>query len=161
MVRLKSNISLFLSCVRAAPTPGATHQSSLRRLPHQLRLMVSPSQCWSTRSEFSSPVTVREQFLKCAPRGPVQVDELTRQFPGFNDSYTDVNFKAADLKKIKAQTLIVHGDRDDFFPVATPVAMYGSIPRSQLWIVPRGDHSPTAGAPRDFFTLTVKDFLAH
>lgn len=107
------------------------------------------------------PPPVREQFLKCAPRGPVQVDELTRQFAGFKDSYTDVNFKATDLKKIKAQTLIVHGDRDDFFPVATPVAMYGSIPGSQLWIVPRGGHSPTAGAPRDFFTLTVKGFLAH
>jgi pimeloyl-ACP methyl ester carboxylesterase len=106
------------------------------------------------------PPPVREQFLKCAPRGRMQVDELTRQFGGFKDSFKDVNFKPADLKKIKAETLIVHGDRDDFFPVAIPVAMYGSIPKSQLWIVPRGDHSPTAGAPQDIFTQTVKAFLA-
>lgn len=106
------------------------------------------------------PPSVREQFLKCASRGAAQVDELSRQFGGFKDSYTDVNFKVTDLKRIKAQTLIVHGDRDDFFHVSIPVAMYEAIPNSQLWIVPQGDHSPTAGAPADFFTLTVKDFLA-
>jgi pimeloyl-ACP methyl ester carboxylesterase len=114
------------------------------------------------RSVASSglPPPVREQFLKCATRGPVQADELTRQFGGFKDSYADVNFKVADLKKIKAQTLIVHGDRDEFFPVAIALAMYAAIPKSELWVVPRGDHSPTAGAPREIFTETVKAFLA-
>lgn len=106
------------------------------------------------------PPPVREQFLKCATRGAVQADELTRQFGGFKDSHTDMNFKAADLGKIKAQTLIVHGDRDEFFPVAIPVAMYSAIPKSQLWIVPRGDHSPTAGAPQEVFTQTLKTFLS-
>lgn len=106
------------------------------------------------------PPPVREQFLKCAARGPVQADELTRQFGGFKDSYTDVNFKAADLRKITARTLIVNGDRDEFFPVAIPVAMYSAIPKAQLWIVPGGDHSPTAGAPPEIFTQTVRAFLA-
>lgn len=106
------------------------------------------------------PPPVREQFLKCAARGAAQADDLTRQFGGFKDSYADMNFKAADLKRIKAQTLIVSGDRDEFFPVAIPVAMYAAIPKSQLWIVPRGDHSPTAGAPPDVFTQTVKTFLS-
>jgi pimeloyl-ACP methyl ester carboxylesterase len=106
------------------------------------------------------PPSVREQFLKCATRGAVQADELTRQFGGFKDSHADMNFKAADLRKIKAQALIVHGDRDEFFPVAIPIAMYSAIPKSELWIVPRGDHSPTAGAPRDIFTRTVKAFLS-
>jgi hypothetical protein len=63
------------------------------------------------------PPPVREQFLKCAARGPVQADDLTRQFGGF-------------------------------------------IPKCELWVVPRGDHSPTAGAPREIFTETVKTFLA-
>jgi pimeloyl-ACP methyl ester carboxylesterase len=71
-----------------------------------------------------------------------------------------MNFKAPDLAKIKAETLIVHGDRDDFFPVSIPVEMYGAIPRSQLWIVPGGDHSPTAGAPGPVFIQTVASFLA-
>ena len=105
------------------------------------------------------PPPVREQFLKCAARGAPQADELARQFGAFKDSHTDMNFKPADLSKIKAQTLIVHGDRDEFFPVSIPVEMYGAIPQSQLWIVPRGDHSPTAGAPPDVFVQTVKNFL--
>jgi pimeloyl-ACP methyl ester carboxylesterase len=106
------------------------------------------------------PPPVRQQFLKCAVRGAPQADELVRQFGGFKDSYGDMNFQPADLARIKAQTLIVHGDRDEFFPVAIPVSMYRAIPKSQLWIVPRGDHSPTAGAPPDVFIETVKDFLS-
>jgi len=106
------------------------------------------------------PPPVRENFLKCAARGPAQADELARQFGAFKDSHTDMNFKAADLSKIKAQTLIVHGDRDDFFPVSIPVEIYTTIPKSQLWIVPGGDHSPTAGAPPEVFTQTVKAFLS-
>jgi len=106
------------------------------------------------------PAPVREQFLKCAARGPAQADDLTRQFGGFKDSHTDMNFKAADLSKIKATTLIVHGDRDEFFPVAVPVSMYSAIPQSQLWIVPGGDHSSTAGAPTDIFIETVRSFLS-
>jgi len=106
------------------------------------------------------PPEVRKQFLKCATRGPAQADELVRQFGSFKDSYTDMNFKAADLAKVKARTLIVHGDRDEFFPVSIPVSMYAAIPKSELWIVPRGDHSPTAGAPPNIFTQTVKSFLS-
>ena len=106
------------------------------------------------------PPPVRQQFLKCAVRGAPQADELTRQFGSFKDSYGDMNFKPADLARIKAQTLIVHGDRDEFFPVAIPLSMYRLIPQSQLWIVPRGDHSPTAGASPHIFVETVTDFLA-
>jgi pimeloyl-ACP methyl ester carboxylesterase len=106
------------------------------------------------------PPPVREQFLKCAARGTAQADDLARQFGAFKDSHTDVNFTAGDLSKVKAQTLIVHGDRDEFFPVPIPVAMYRGIPQSQLWIVPGGDHSPTAGAPREVFTQTVTNFLS-
>jgi pimeloyl-ACP methyl ester carboxylesterase len=106
------------------------------------------------------PPQVRAQFDKCAVRGPAQADELVRQFGSFKDSYTDMNFRRSDLAKIKARTLIVHGDRDEFFPVSIPVQMYGAIPASQLWIVPNGDHSPTAGASNSDFVDTVKGFLS-
>lgn len=106
------------------------------------------------------PPPVRDQFLKCARRGGPQADELIRQFGAFKDSYADMNFKAADLSTIKAQSLIVHGDRDEFFPVTIPVTMYSAIPNSELWIVPGGDHSPTAGATRAVFLETVTGFLA-
>jgi len=40
------------------------------------------------------------------------------------------------------RTLIVHGDRDRFFPVNIPVEMYRAIPEAALWIVPNGGHIP-------------------
>ena len=53
-----------------------------------------------------------------------------------------MTFTPPALGKIEARTLIVHGDRDEFFPVSMPVQMYESIPGSELWIVPGGDHVP-------------------
>jgi pimeloyl-ACP methyl ester carboxylesterase len=106
------------------------------------------------------PPTVQQEFAKCAPRGDTQVKELVRQFGAFKDSRTDMNFQPADLAKIKAETLILHGDRDEFFPVSIPVGMYGAIPKAQLWIVPGGSHQPTAGASKAAFLETVGKFLA-
>jgi pimeloyl-ACP methyl ester carboxylesterase len=75
-------------------------------------------------------------------RGEEQARMLLTQFYGFKDSYDDMNFTAPLLSTIKARTLILHGDRDQFFPVSIPVEQYRSIPRSYLWIVPNGGHVP-------------------
>lgn len=111
-------------------------------------------------TERGLPPPVHEQFSRCASRGPAQADELARQFGAFKDSHDDVAFTAADLARIRARTLIVHGDRDEFFPVEIPVGMYRAIPRAQLWIVPGGDHSPTAGAAVGDFLSNVAAFLS-
>lgn len=87
-----------------------------------------------------------------------QVRDLRRQFYGFKDSYDDMNFTAPYLTTIKARTLIIHGDRDQFFPVNIPYEMYQAIPNSYLWIVPNGDHSPTLRDPEAFQRHAV-DFL--
>lgn len=105
------------------------------------------------------PPPVQAMFDQCATRGPGQSKDLVRQFGAFKDSYTDMNFKPGDLAKITASTLIIHGDRDEFFPVSIPVSMYDAIPKAQLWIVPGGDHSPTAGASSADFVETVERFL--
>jgi pimeloyl-ACP methyl ester carboxylesterase len=106
------------------------------------------------------PPPVREQFRRCAARGDKQVRDLVAQFRAFGHSRDDMNLTAVDLAKITASTLIVHGDRDEFFPVSVPVAMYAAIPRSSLWIVPHGDHSPRAGSGEREFLQTIDAFLA-
>ena len=112
------------------------------------------------RSESGSlPPPVLKTFFSCAARGEPQVNELMTQFAHFADTTDDMNLTPADLAKVKASTLIVHGDRDEFFPVAIPVAMYGAIPKAALWIVPGGDHSPSAGADREEFVEVVSEFL--
>ena len=105
------------------------------------------------------PPPVLEQYARCASRGQPQVRELVAQFRAFGDMPDDMNLGTADLGRIKASTLIVHGDRDMFFPVAIPVAMYAAIPKASLWIVPNGNHEPNAGADETDFVRTVNAFM--
>ena len=92
-------------------------------------------------------------------RGDDQIRTLWSQASAFKDSYDDMNFTPPDLSTIKARTLIVHGDRDQLYPVELAVAMLRAIPRSYLWVVPNGGHGPIFGdlAPR--FVETALAFL--
>jgi len=95
-------------------------------------------------------------------RGAAQARELAEQFYAFRDNYDDMNFTGPYLSTITASTLILHGDRDQFFPVSIPVEEYEAIPDSYLWIVPNGGHVPLLGSERGrtFFSEVVLDFLA-
>jgi len=92
-------------------------------------------------------------------RGDDQIRALIEQFHRFKDSYDDMNFTGPYLSTITARTLIIHGDRDEFFPVIIPVEMYRSIPRSSLWIVPNGGHVPI-NDPDVPFVQVAERFLA-
>jgi pimeloyl-ACP methyl ester carboxylesterase len=91
--------------------------------------------------------------------GDEQIRMLQRQFHNFKDSYDDMNFTPPFLSSITARTLIVHGDRDWYFPVFIPVEMYQSIPNSYLWIVPNGGHGPIYLSEPEFFVKTALKFL--
>jgi pimeloyl-ACP methyl ester carboxylesterase len=108
----------------------------------------------------SLPPPVLASFRECASRGEPQVRSLVEQFRALGFSRDDMNLQAADLAKVTARTLIVHGDRDMFFPVTIPVKLYESIKDAALWIVPNGSHSPTAGAGEGAFLAAAKTFLA-
>ena len=101
----------------------------------------------------------RAYFSECATRGQTQVNALIDQFHGFKDSFDDMSFTPPSLARIAAPTLIIHGDRDEFFPVTIPVEMYRSIKLSELWIVPRGDHVPIYGPQAPEFLRVVTEFL--
>jgi pimeloyl-ACP methyl ester carboxylesterase len=126
--------------------------SATTHFPEQARAIMR-------RASFDTmPREVREMYRECAKRGDAQVRQLLAQFNALHDNRDDVNFTARQLATITARTLIVHGDRDNFFPVEIPVAMYRAIPDAQLWIVPGGDHVPVHD-PAVPFTATVKRFL--
>jgi pimeloyl-ACP methyl ester carboxylesterase len=95
----------------------------------------------------------------CATRGEPQMQELAAQFVRFKDSYDDMNFTPPYLSTIKARTLIVHGDRDPFFPVSIPVEMYDAIPGAALWIVSEGGHVPIFRAHLREFEDVALGFL--
>ncbi len=71
---------------------------------------------------------------------------LVKQFVDFEDSYTDVNFTPPLLSTITAPTLVIHGDRDPFFPVSIPAEVYRTIPNAFLLVFPNFGHEPF---PRD------------
>jgi pimeloyl-ACP methyl ester carboxylesterase len=112
-----------------------------------------------TVSAERMPPQVREMQKRCAKRGSDQANELSAQFTAFKDSYDDMNFTAPYLSTIKARTLIVHGDRDIFFPVSIPVEMFQAIGGSELWIVPGGDHVPIFGSRLAGFLDVATEFL--
>lgn len=106
------------------------------------------------------PAPVQEFFQACAKRGGDQVERLLSQFRGFADSYEDMTFTPPTLGTIAARTLIVHGDRDEFFPVEIPLTMYKAVPQAELWIVPEGDHVPIYGERMPEFLRIARRFLA-
>lgn len=133
--------------VEAMVLIGATHY-----FPEQARAIM--------RSEAKRELAPADlAFYRECAKSDQQSRELSRQFGDFKDSYEDMNFTPPLLGTIKARTLIVHGDRDEFFPVDIPVEMYRAIPGSALWIIPQGDHVPIFGARAREFQEVVLPFL--
>jgi pimeloyl-ACP methyl ester carboxylesterase len=111
------------------------------------------------RASFGTmPQDVKEMYRECAKRGEEQIQQLITQFNALHDSYDDMNFTTENLSTITARTLVVHGDRDNFFPVEIPISMYRSIPNAALWIIPGGDHVPIYDSTVPF-TSTALQFL--
>ena len=111
------------------------------------------------RASFDTmPQEVQEMYRECAKRGDEQIRQLITQFNALHENYDDMNFNAQSLSTITARTLVVHGDRDNFFPVEIPVSIYRSIPNAALWIIPGGDHVPIFDAKVPF-TSTAIQFL--
>ncbi len=104
------------------------------------------------------PQDVQEMYRECAKYGDEQIRQLITQFNALSENYDDMNFTAQSLSTITARTLVVHGDRDRFFPVEIPLSIYRSIPDAALWIIPGGEHVPIFDSTVPF-TSTALRFL--
>ena len=63
------------------------------------------------------------------------------------------------LRGIRTPTLIVHGDRDRFFPVEVPLELYRLLPDAELGLLPQTGHAPPTERPA-WFNAIALDFLA-
>lgn len=79
--------------------------------------------------------------------GVAQAREIIRAYQSAPDDYDVINFTPPYLSTITARTLIVHGDRDELFPLPVAIEMYESIPDAQLWILPGMGHESLWQAP--------------
>jgi pimeloyl-ACP methyl ester carboxylesterase len=126
--------------------------SATSHFPEQARAIMR-------RASFGTmPQQVQEMYRNCAKRGEEQIQQLITQFNAFHENYEDMNFTAQSLSTITARTLVVHGDRNHFFPLEIPVNIYRAIPDAALWIIPGGDHVPIYDSSVPF-TETALRFL--
>jgi pimeloyl-ACP methyl ester carboxylesterase len=91
--------------------------------------------------------------------GDAQIQQLFAHGRAFAESYDDVSFTPPCLGRITADTLIVFGDRDPFYPVSLAFELRAAIPRSHLWVVPNGGHGPVFGEEAPRFAETALSFL--
>ena len=139
------------------------------RQPSRLRRMVLvsgapyyPAQARALMAEFSAVQRSEDewQFMRSRhKRGDDQIRALWAQGSIFARDYDDMNFTPPHLATIAAETLIVHGDRDPFYPASLAFEMYTAIPRAQLWIIANGGHVPISGDQASEFTTTASAFL--
>lgn len=71
----------------------------------------------------------------------------------------ELPFTQDDLSAISCPTLIIHGDRDGFFPIHIPVTMYQAFPNSELCILPNCGHGLSVDSFA-IFTVALLEFLA-
>jgi pimeloyl-ACP methyl ester carboxylesterase len=102
------------------------------------------------------PRDVQQMYRECATRGDAQVHQLIAQFKALHDNLDDMNFSAADLSAIQARTLVVHGDRDRFFPIEIAIDLSCSIPRAELWTMADVDHVPLHDLPVPFASTVLR-----
>jgi pimeloyl-ACP methyl ester carboxylesterase len=91
--------------------------------------------------------------------GPEHWRTVVGAWIGLGDhTHTEDFPKKEELHGIQAPTLIIHGDRDRYFPVEVPVELYRLLPDAELCLLPRTGHGP-AGEHPEWFNPIVLDFL--
>jgi pimeloyl-ACP methyl ester carboxylesterase len=90
--------------------------------------------------------------------GDDQIRALYAMTRSFATSHDDMAFDREQLERITARTLIVHGDRDPYYPVEMALELFHGIRDSALWVVPYGAHGPVFGSLAPAF---VHQALAH
>jgi pimeloyl-ACP methyl ester carboxylesterase len=91
--------------------------------------------------------------------GPDQWRALVAAWIALGEHAHDEDFPRPEaLRGIAAPALILHGDRDRFFPVEMPLELYRLLPDAELCILPRTGHGVPAERPA-WTNAIVLDFL--
>jgi pimeloyl-ACP methyl ester carboxylesterase len=121
-----------------------------------------PEQARAIQRHFSSEMLPAEEMTMLRARhayGETQISRLFAQARAFADDVDDVRFTGDTLARVTAETLIVFGDRDPFYPVSLAEELYRAIPQSYLWVVPNGGHGPIFAGHARLFRDTALAFL--
>lgn len=83
---------------------------------------------------------------------------LREAFRHFIRDPNELPFLPDDLRAITCPVLVLHGDRDEFFPVHVPMTMYQALPAAELCILPATAHGLPHERP-SWSSRIVADFL--
>jgi len=72
--------------------------------------------------------------------GMQQLRGLAQQVRSFAFDPQEGAHDPADLRRVEVPSLIVHGDRDDLYPVSLAVELYELLPYAELWVMPNVSH---------------------
>jgi pimeloyl-ACP methyl ester carboxylesterase len=105
---------------------------------------------FSLPADFAPPV-LKIPYDRTSPdptRWPILVRKVSNLVNDF------IGYPAEDLKTIKAQVLIIAGDRDEVRPERA-TALYRLVPKSQLAVLPGSDHFLLWSDPQKILTILV------
>ena len=130
--------------------------SATPRFPPSLRAAAAQF----TREAFHALSDAERDALRSRHvRGDEQILRLYDMTRSFATSHDDMAFTQETLGTITARTLIVHGDRDPYYPVELAVELLHGIPESALWVVPYGGHGPIFPPFASQFVTVALDHL--
>ena len=144
----------FLAMERPELVASVTFVAATYMFDHRLQSRVS-----KIVEDASERWLAQLQSRHGAVNGPGYSRMLLAQWLEAVQRADELPFKPIDLKRIKRPALIIHGDRDAFFPVHIPVTMYQMIPKAELCILPGCGHDVAGDRPHMFIDALLQ-FLA-
>ncbi len=149
IIGLVAELGIGPSRFLATSSGGMTMLRVARYAPKIVTSMVIDSATYrvplEARRFYKSPDKLSERlvdYYKAANEvlGPGYWRFLAQTFYDFRLPECDINVPLETLKEIEAPTLIISGDRDDFFTVDIAIAMKETIPNSELLVFPNTKH---------------------
>jgi len=160
---LKIDSAFFL----AASSGAMTTLRIARYAPKLIRAMVLDSGTYtiprSAQIYYKSPESLSpklKEYYKKANEiyGPDYWHEMAQAFYNYRLPGCDVNIPLDWLKEISTPTLLIHGDRDIFFPVDIAADMKLAIPESELAVFPHTQHIVMEFYPERVAEMAVEFF---
>jgi pimeloyl-ACP methyl ester carboxylesterase len=149
-----ANTLLHMATQQPSRIVSMIHVSGTPRFPDQARTIMR------TMTEEGRSEAEWKEMRGRHHLGDDQIRALWRHAREFADDRDDMNFTPSTLSKITARTLIVHGDRDPFYPVEQAVELLRGIPNASLWVVPNGGHGPIFGDQAAPFVRIATAFIS-
>ncbi len=112
------------------------------------------------------PPEQQQEIRASHSRGDQQIQWIYAQLRGLADNYEDFDFSPEHLASIPVRTLLIWGDRDEFYPLEVALELYEALPNASFWVLPEESHlflaSDAFGGSRiaaELFAPTILRFL--